>query len=508
MKKKLVSLLMAATLSLGMVFGGVTAMAAEAEQESPVGNGETIYVGQTNIVKSMDPTDSSVPWALTAHGVSESIFMLDEEGNTYSRFIDSLEQTDDNDWTLKMKTGVKFSDGSDVTANSICDCMNEVIEKNGLSNATAGKLEFTAVDDTTFTVHTERMTKQMVSVLTEWTNIVFKHLDNGEYAFTGPYMIENLDPGVEISMTPNPYYDDQAENRPNVVIKAFKDTSAMQLAFEGGEIDMAFTVTPDVAEILEAEGYTVKNIDAGYQYFGIMNLERAPLDDLNVRKAVNAALNREDMLTALKGGSVATGFFAHYYSFAGDVEITTSTDDAAAYLEEAGWTQNDSGNLEKDGEELSLKLVTYASRPDLTIIMQLAAAQLNELGIQTTTEIVDSIDETGRSGEYDIMFYAQHTAPTADPAFALNQFFRQGEGKNFNNYSSDKVVELLDQMGTMEPGEERDALAVEVQDVVYEDLPVLFLVDPQWHIAVSDKLADYTPYCGDYYVINPKLGLE
>ena len=36
---------------------------------------------------------------------------------------------------------------------------------------------------------------------------------------------------------------------------------------------------------------------------------------------------------------------------------------------------------------------------------------------------------------------------------------------------------------------------------------MIYLIDPEWHIAVSDKLADYEPYCGDYYVVNPELGL-
>jgi len=63
-------------------------------------------------------------------------------------------------------------------------------------------------------------------------------------------------------------------------------------------------------------------------------------------------------------------------------------------------------------------------------------------------------------------------------------------------------------MGTLPAGDERNELAKEVQQQVYEDLPVVYLIDPQWHIAVSDKLANYTPYCGDYYVVNDQLGLD
>lgn len=467
-----------------------------------------IYIGQTSIVKALNPTDSSVPWQLTSHGVSETVYMQDEQGNLYSRFIDTLSQTGDNDWKAVMKQGVKFSDGSDVDAKALCDSMNEIMDKNQLSNATAGKMVFTPADEMSFTIKTTRPTKQLQSVFTEWTNIVFKELGNGEYAFTGPYMVNKLDTGVQLELTPNPYYDQDASRRSPVVVKVFQDAGAMKLAFESGEIDIAFTVTPDVADMLEAEGKTVKNIDAGYQYFAILNLKTPALGELAVRQALNLAINREDMVKALKGGHVAKGIFAGYYSFAGDSSITYDMEGAKKTLDEAGWKPASGGIRKKDGKSLSLKLVTYPSRPDLSILMQLAAAQLKELGVEVKTEIVDNIDNVGHQGDYDIIFYAQHTAPTGDPAFFLNQFFRGGEVKNFNDYSSGELNSVLDKMGSLPYGADKDKLAVQAQAILYKDLPVLYLVDPQWHVAVSERLKNYVPYCGDYYVINARLGLD
>ena len=51
-------------------------------------------------------------------------------------------------------------------------------------------------------------------------------------------------------------------------------------------------------------------------------------------------------------------------------------------------------------------------------------------------------------------------------------------------------------------------LAKKAQDIIFEDLPVLYLVDPQWHIALSERLKDYRPYCGDYYIVNTDLGIR
>lgn len=86
-------------------------------------------------------------------------------------------------------------------------------------------------------------------------------------------------------------------------------------------------------------------------------------------------------------------------------------------MEEAGWTLNQEGFREKAGKRLSLRLLTYNSRPDLKTIMQVMLSQLKELGIEAKTSIVDSIDTELAKGTFDLSLYAQHSAPTGDPSY-------------------------------------------------------------------------------------------
>lgn len=491
------------------VLGCVAALAVPAAVMAA--DDDAIVIGNTSVIDTVDPVhNGSNAWSLTADGVSETIFMQDKEGNLVSRIVDSIEQKDELTWEMKLKEGVKFSDGSDVDAQALCDSMNTIMENNEMASTSAGVITFTPVDDMTVELKSERETTVMPSVLCEYSMVVLKDTGDSNYVFTGPYAIENMDPGVELDLVPNEYYDDKASERSDVVIKAFGDAATMQQAFESGEINMAFTVTPETAGILEGEGYTTKTFDAGYQYFMVVNSkENETLSDLKLRQTINVAINREDMVTALKGGRVANGFFAQYYSFAGDVEEKYDPDEAKSLLEEAGYTDTDGdGFVDKDGEKLTLKLVTYPSRPDLSVLMQLVVSQLNEVGIDATTEMTDSIGNYVKTEEFDIAFWAQHTCPTGEPTYSLSQFFRTGAAYNNNDYSNEEVDSLLDQMGTLPAGDEKDQLAKQVQQIVSEDLPVIYLVDPQWHIAVSDKVADYEPYNGDYYVVNAELGLN
>jgi peptide/nickel transport system substrate-binding protein len=87
-------------------------------------------------------------------------------------------------------------------------------------------------------------------------------------------------------------------------------------------------------------------------------------------------------------------------------------------------------------------------------------------------------------------------------------FFRTEGSKNHNGYSNADVDAKLDELGELEVGDARNAIAREIQSIVAADGAMYFLIDPEWHIAVSEKLADYVPYCGDYYVVNPQLGLK
>ena len=495
MKKRSI-LFLTGIAAMSVLFGGTFT----AEEASP----GQITIGCGYVADNTNPVDSA--WDLTSHGISEGIYMQDAQGNLVSRFVSDLERKDDLTWEATLTGTVKFSDGTDCDAQALADCMNYIQANNTMTNGTAGVVTFTAQDEDTLEIVTERATPVMSSLLAEWCNIVFKQ-DGEDFLYTGPYMVEKLDSGVSLELVPNPYYDDRAEDRSNVTLKVFRDAASMQLAFEGGEIDLMFGLTPEIADILSGEGFTVKDYDAGYQYFAFTNLLSGPMADPKVRQAINLVLDREEMTAALKGGRVANGIFAQYYSFAGEVEEITDVDAAAALLEEAGYAKNDAGIYEKDGEALSIHMITYSARADLPILMQLAASQLMKAGIESTTDVVDDIGAALEAGEYDVAFYAQHTAPSGEPSAFLNMALGEGGSRNYAAYQSDEVDELLTKMGETEPGEERDQLAKDIQAIVAEDLPIIYLVDPQWHVALSEKVADYVPYCGDYYVVNAELGL-
>lgn len=502
MNRKLLKFIVLCSASVSLLLTGCQAGGDSNNQDQA--SQDSYQVGQTLVTSDLDPLKSS--WSLASHGVAEYVYQQDPEGNLYSRYIDELDHVDANTWQATTKNEAKFADGSLVDAPALAACLNEIQEKNPLANATAGKITFTADSDDQLTIQTERPTQVMDSVLGEWTNVVYKR-DGDQVIYSGPYQAKNLQSEEKIDLEPNPNYPD-SDQRKNVTITAFNDEAAMKSAFQSGELDLVAPISPNLKEQLDKSGEKTQSYDAGYQYFALVNSQRPLLKEAKMREALDLALNREDYLQALKGGRLPSGLFAAIYSFNADVPLEHDTAKAEALLDDMGWKKNDQGQREKDGQALELNVATLSFRQDLVTIGQILSSQLNPLGIKVNVQALDSAEDVKTGSPYDLLLYSQHTAPTGEPSYFLNQFFRSDGADNRFDYSNPAVDQALDQLGQEADPQQRDEIAQSIQETVINDRPVLRLVDPEWHAGIGADLGDYQLYCGDYYIVNPSLGVN
>ena len=165
----------------------------------------------------------------------------------------------------------------------------------------------------------------------------------------------------------------------------------------------------------------------------------------------------------------------------------------------------------KDNQVLTIRLVAYPHRPGLGIMQPEIAEALEDLGIEVT-QIMTGMDWTETSTimedrTFDMLMWAQHTLPSGDSAFFLNNFFRSDGGSNHANLNSSTVDNLLDQLSTADDHDQRVLLTAAVQEAIHNEVPVSNLVTPYWHVSLSDRVADYVPWGSDYYVIRADLRL-
>ena len=134
-----------------------------------------------------------------------------------------------------------------------------------------------------------------------------------------------------------------------------------------------------------------------------MNTRSPALSDPRVRRAIDLAVSREDLVTAAQAGVPATGALADSYPFAAEGSLSRDPDAAAALLDEAGWAPGEDGVRTRDGEQLELVLYACPQRPDLVTSQPVIRAALAGIGIAVTTQVTESPSDVAASGGFDLV---------------------------------------------------------------------------------------------------------
>ena len=166
------------------------------------------------------------------------------------------------------------------------------------------------------------------------------------------------------------------------------------------------------------------------------------------------------------------------------------------------------GGRAKGGAPLTLTVLAYPQRPDLVTMLPVVKAQLQEIGITAETRVIENVNAVAAAGDFDVLLWAQHTAPSGDPAFFLNGMLRTGAGLNYAGYSSPAYDGLLDALGREGNPKARAEIALKAQRLLFDDVPVSFLITPEWHVGLSARLADYVPWGSDYHVLRADMGAK
>ena len=460
-------------------------------------------IGQTFLASGLDAAEGSNGWALVSHGIAEQLFRVSRGGEVVPNLAASATPNDDGTWTVELAPDRFFSDGTPVTAGAVAAALNRTGEANPSARATAGRLSFTAVDDDTLTVRTEHSTTILPSILAEWAFPVYR-MEGDAPIYTGPFAVKSFQPGALIEMIPNAHYVG-AEARPDITLRRIADGQSLALAFASGEVDMAFNLPVETLSMLEKTDGRIVSFPVAYQYMMWMNTRTPALSDPRVRRAIDLAVSREDLVTAAQAGVPATGAFAANYPFAAEGSLPHDLDAATALLDEAGWVPGEDGVRMRDGEPLELVLYAYPQRPDLVTFQPVIRAALAEIGIAVTTQVTESPSDVATSGEFDLFLWAQHTAPAGDPGLFLSLFLETDAARNYSGWSNAAYDSLIAELRAEGDPQARIDLARRAQETIAAEAPVAFLVTPQWHVGLSPALAGYEPWGSDYYVIRPDL---
>jgi len=162
----------------------------------------SVTVGQTFIAAAPSPMSGSAAWAWQSHGVGQTLFTVDRHGRLVPLLAESARR-DGDDWVIRLKDGLRFSDGSPLDAAAVAESLTLANRNHPLGKASGGTLVATVVEPLTLRLRTERPVPVMESMLAEWPFVI--HRARGDATvFTGPYRVREFAPGARVVLEPNP----------------------------------------------------------------------------------------------------------------------------------------------------------------------------------------------------------------------------------------------------------------------------------------------------------------
>lgn len=320
----------------------------------------------------------------------------------------------------------------------------------------------------------------------------------------GPYVFAEWETGGFTRFTRNENYWGTAPAIDEVVVRYVIDSEAYMAALLNGEAEVGTFLDWGQLPDVEASGlFNVVIAASGYNEQWNINLDpelgHPALQDVNVRKALFMAVNREAITADLLAGLTyppATPWEGTPYQSPNLAAVPYDPEAAAQLLDEAGWVDsNGDGTRDKDGVELVLRYVT-STRQIRVDTQAVAQQQLAEVGIGTELRplesgLFDGYAEGGMvaTGDYDI---AQWSATTQFPdpntsVFLCSQIPTEEspEGGNYRRYCNPEVDALFAQANQAVDVADRTALFNQISELIYNDyvyLGIWFDAD-NWEIS-------------------------
>ncbi len=465
-----------------------------------------------------DPRAGYNGWLSNQSGVTETLMGIDYSMNLYPRVASGVEQASPTQWRVTLRDDIKFHDGTAVTAQSVVDTINGILEEGhvGYNARVAKLLDLAGVStdgDSVVVFDTNSPNAAFPWTLSEPGIAVLGPVSE-EFPInaTGPYIFREAVPEQLYRAEVNNDYRDGAPGLSEVRIVVAGDPAAAALAFEAGEVDMVINYPEaDFARIKEtgAQGFSAPTARL---YFYTVNAASGPLANPLIRRAVSLAIDREGIVEAALsgvGGTAAGTIYPDGTGWAADIGVTHDAAKAEELLAEAGAVK-DGGLWMLDGEPLEIDIVTYSSRAALPPTAELTQAFLQAIGV--TAKV--SVGEYGASndaiadGSADLFLQAWVTTPQGDPGAVLEALLKSDGGSNSGKYTNPELDKLLETGRETFDHAERKKIYDQVQEIVAEDGAMI----PVFHVSqvnvAREELENYAVHPTETYWVTKDTTLS
>ncbi|HUG13906.1 MAG TPA: ABC transporter substrate-binding protein [Thermomicrobiales bacterium] len=467
----------------------------------PVQGGTLVVQGHHEIA-SLHPDDAgpTVHWVIVAN-IHDSLIEVDKDFMIAPILATSFEAAADGlSFTFSLNEGVMFHDGEEFTSEDVKYTFEYYANPD---NTTVLGPTFSEIDrvetpdDYTAVIHLKTVDAAILVLgMTEFILPEHHHSVVGKDGYasdpigTGPFKLLEWRPAEQTTLEA---YDDYFRGRPNLDFfreEIVPEASVRTIALERGDSDHA--VWPLVAEdhlrlMADDRFLVLRAPSAAINHFPLNN-DHPPLSEIAVRQAMMWAVDRDRLINDLEQGLavLATSNLSPalvYYYETDVVQYSHDPDRARQILDDAGWAVGSDGIRAKDGVRLEFVCTVITGdqrrKPEAEIVQQ----DLLAVGIDMSIEeapvatIIEQLTQPGVQMQSSL-FNWTYGGDSGEPD--ARGTLRSDGARNYSHYRNPRVDELLDAgVATTEP-EERRAAYAEIQQIVAEEVPFLFIMFWEW----------------------------
>ena len=462
----------------------------------PVAGG-TLTFGRVASVNSLDLHQQiTANNAFAIDKVFEPLLSFNADGEIEPWLAEKYTVSDDElTYTFQLRKDLKFSDGTDVTSADVVFSLNRHLEVVGPLPLTAPIASIEATDAATIVIALSAPYTPFLGELSQFSNGIIPADFGGrtEEEFfaapigTGPFAVDEWDPAGDISFVKNEHYWQEGKPYLDELVYSLvpEDTQLIQ-QLQSGQLGAIDQVNPAGVEeltanaevnVLESAGWTIEQV-----FFNTLDEHFA---DRNVRRAIAYALDREGIAAATTFGLAdvanslvppAIEYSANEEGYALDYDVDAAKEALAASAYPTGF-------------ETTLLIASgNAQRAQEAQIIQDALA---EIDITVNIESIDiaAFRERFRALDYEFMINSGVSDQPDPNGLITFQADPEGFSKSYwTSYTNPEVTELMHQGRTTANGPEREAIYLQIQEILANDVPYIPLFYPETVKATTSKV--------------------
>lgn len=429
--------------------------------------------------------------------VYDRLIYFDDNGEPQPQLAASWDMPDDLTYVFTLREGVTFHDGVPLTADDVKFTFDRIIDE---ATASAWASQFSPVDaiesDGGLTVTFKLKSPYgpfLATLSSGYAAILPKRDEAVDFSTTmigtNAFKLESVSADTETILTRHDgYWQADMPVLDQLTYRILPDEAGRLAAIRTGDISLTTLADPvSVDGASSSEGVVVIEQETTDYYLLGLNCAKAPFDNIQVRQALSKAIDRQAIIDAVffGKGQVSGPIVPSMGDWAQPIEqlpnYEVDHDGAKALLEEAGQA------------DLTFKILVGQLYPEFVSVALVIQDQLKEIGVTVELEQVEWGTFIDRWIARDFDAFVSTNGSGNDPDRALYPTFITEGSVNAFQFSSEEVDQLLEAGRTSTDRETRKATYNQLEVVLADESPVIFISTRVGYFAVRDNVSDFAP---------------